>query len=67
MLTPADNRSSIVAFHLDRDPARARQLLESSGVQVSFREQGTQVRVSPALFNTGEEIRRFLDHMKRLA
>jgi len=56
-----------VSFHLDHDPARARETLERAGVQVSFREKGTQVRVSPALFNTPDEIRRFLDAAKAFA
>jgi selenocysteine lyase/cysteine desulfurase len=67
IFTPAANRSSIVSFHLDHDPARARETLERAGVQVSFRENGTQVRVSPALFNTPDEIRRFLDAAKAFA
>jgi len=65
--TPADNRSSIVSVHLERNAARAREILDSNGVQVSFREKGTLVRVSPALFNTRDEIRRFLDLAKRFA
>jgi selenocysteine lyase/cysteine desulfurase len=28
---------------------------------VSVRENGTQIRVSPALFNTSDDVRRFLD------
>ena len=67
LLTPADNRSSIVSVHLDRNQARAREVLDKNGVQVSFREKGTQIRVSPALFNTRDEIRRFLDHAKSFA
>ena len=67
LLTPADNRSSIVSVHLDRNQARAREVLDKNGVQVSFREKGSQVRVSPALFNTRDEIRRFLDHVKSFA
>ena len=39
----------------------------TGNVQVSFREKGTLIRVSPALFNTRDEIRRFLDHAKRFA
>ena len=65
--TPADNRSSIVSVHLERNAARAREILDRNGVQVSFREKGTLVRVSPALFNTRDEIRRFLDLAKRFA
>jgi selenocysteine lyase/cysteine desulfurase len=67
IFTPAGNRSSIVSFPLDHDQARVRETLERAGVQVSFREKGTQVRVSPALFNTRDEIRRFLDAAKAFA
>jgi selenocysteine lyase/cysteine desulfurase len=67
VLTPPDNGSSIVSVHLDRNQARAREMLDKNGVQVSFREKGSQLRVSPALFNTRDEIRRFLDHAKSFA
>lgn len=67
VLTPPDNGSSIVSLHLEKNQARAREVLDTSGVQVSFREQGSQIRVSPALFNTRDEIRRFLDHAKSFA
>jgi selenocysteine lyase/cysteine desulfurase len=67
VFTPPDNSSSIVSVHLDKNAARAREVLTSNGVQVSFREQGSQIRVSPALFNTREEIRRFLDLAKSFA
>jgi selenocysteine lyase/cysteine desulfurase len=67
VLTPPGNGSSIVSIHLEKNQARARELLDKSDVQVSFREQGSQIRVSPALFNTRDEIRRFLDHAKSFA
>jgi len=67
VFTPPDNSSSIVSVHLDRNAARAREVLTSNGVQVSFREKGSQIRVSPALFNTREEIGRFLDLAKSFA
>jgi selenocysteine lyase/cysteine desulfurase len=67
LFTPPDNSSSIVSVHLDRNEARAREVLNDNGVQVSFREKGSQLRVSPALFNTRDEIRRFLDHAKSFA
>jgi selenocysteine lyase/cysteine desulfurase len=67
VLTPPDNGSSIVSVRLDRNQARAREVLDKNGVQVSFRENGSMVRVSPALFNTRDEIRRFLDHAKSFA
>ena len=58
--TPAGNQSSIVTAHLDRNQARAREVLDKAGVQVSFRAGGSLVRVSPALFNTREDIQQFL-------
>ena len=67
LFTPPDNHTSIVSVHLDRNQARAREVLDGAKVQVSFREKGTLIRVSPALFNTQDEIRRFLDHAKRFA
>ena len=66
-LTPPDNGSSIVSVHLDRNQARAREVLDKGGVQVSFREKGSQLRVSPALFNTRDDIRRFLGYAKSFA
>jgi selenocysteine lyase/cysteine desulfurase len=67
LFTPAGNASSIVSFHLERNQARARDVLERAGVQVSFREGGSQLRVSPALFNTRGEIRQFLETAKAFA
>ena len=67
VLTPPDNGSSIVTVQLEKNQARARDVLDKSGVQVSFREKGSQIRVSPALFNRRDEIRRFLDHAKSFA
>ena len=61
LFTPPDNRASIVTVVLDRNQERAREVLTSSGVQVSIRERGSHIRISPALFNTRGEIRRFLD------
>lgn len=59
VVTPLGNRSSIVSFAVD--PAReAAAYFTKVGVDVSVRESGRQVRVSPALFNTAEEIDRFL-------
>jgi selenocysteine lyase/cysteine desulfurase len=60
VLTPLGNRSSIVAFATDpaRDPTAH---FARAGVDVSVRDGGRQVRVSPALFNTEEDVDRFLD------
>ena len=46
---------------------KARKILDDAGVQVSFRENGSQIRVSPALFNNAAEIRRFLEVAERLS
>ncbi len=67
LFTPPDNNTSIVSVHLDRNQSRAREVLDGDNVQVSFREKGSLIRVSPALFNTRDEIRRFLEHAKRFA
>ena len=57
--TPLGNRSSIVSFAVD--PAReAAAHFTRAGADVSVREGGRQVRVSPALFNTTDDIDRFL-------
>jgi selenocysteine lyase/cysteine desulfurase len=64
LFTPPGNRSSIVSFHVDANQVRPREVLEQRGVQVSFREKGSQIRVSPALFNTREDIRQFLEIAK---
>jgi selenocysteine lyase/cysteine desulfurase len=67
LFTPPDNHTSIVTAHLDSHHERAREVLEGAHVQVSFQENGSLMRVSPALFNTQDDIRRFLDYAKRFA
>ena len=61
VLTPAGNRSAIVAFENPGDAAATRAALDRARARVSLRENGTQIRVSPALFNTADDIRRFLE------
>src|SRR5262249_10774173 len=67
VLTPANNGSSIVSVQLAANQTRAREILDKAGVQVSFREKGSQIRVSPALFNTRDEIGRFLELARSFA
>ena len=70
VLTPAGNRSSIVAFRNPTTAAIARTVLDRASARVSLRENGSQIRVSPALFNTSNDIARFLDvadELKRMA
>lgn len=66
LFTPEGNRSSIVTFYFDRDPAALKAAFDAAKVDVSVRDSLKQVRVSPALFNTGDEIARFLEVTKGL-
>ena len=59
MFTPAGTRSSIVTFFTRKPPNDLRSALGAANVDVTVRDNG-QVRVSPALFNTTEEVDRFL-------
>jgi cysteine desulfurase/selenocysteine lyase len=61
LFTPPAGGSSIVSFYAGRNQTRAREALDKAGVQVSFREKGAVVRVSPALFNTRADVQRFLE------
>ena len=58
--TPEGNRSSIVAFRVSKPQDAIVRHLAETKTQVSVRENGTQIRVSPALFNTATDIDRFL-------
>lgn len=58
--TPEGNRSSIVAFRVSKPQDAIVRHLTDTKTQVSVRENGTQIRVSPALFNTSDDIDRFL-------
>lgn len=60
VLTPEGNRSSIVAFRVHRPADAIARHLADTKTSVSVRENGTQIRVSPALFNTDADIDRFL-------
>lgn len=66
VLTPPGNRSAIVAFRNPADQTRTRTILDRARARVSVRENGTAIRVSPALYNTADDIRRFLDVAEEL-
>jgi cysteine desulfurase/selenocysteine lyase len=66
VLTPAGNQSAIVAFRNPADAARTRTVLEQSRTRVSVRDNGMQIRVSPALYNTSDDVRRFLEVVDEL-
>jgi selenocysteine lyase/cysteine desulfurase len=60
MFTPPGNGSSIVTYFFTGDAARQRQAFERAAIDVTVRDAQKQVRVSAALFNTSEEIEKFL-------
>jgi len=67
MFTPKGAGSSIVTFYFDRDPAAVKRVFEAARIDVSVREKLKQIRVSPALFNTRDEVGRFLEAATGLA
>lgn len=58
LFTPRGNQSSIVTYYDQRSPEQLKALFTAAKVEATVR--AGQVRVSPALFNTGEDIDRFL-------
>jgi selenocysteine lyase/cysteine desulfurase len=60
VVTPDGNRTSIVAFKVTKAADAITKHLADTKTSVSLRENGTQIRVSPALFNTEDDIDRFL-------
>lgn len=59
-LTPPGNPSPIVSFVHGRDQKELQARLEREKVMVSFRENGSQIRASTALFNNRSDIERLL-------
>ena len=66
VLTPQNNASSIVSFVHGGESDVVRGIMEENGIKVSFRENGTQIRVGIALFNNAAEIDRLLEVTERL-
>ena len=66
LLTPTGNRSAIVAFEHGQDLEWVRTALETARVRVSLREEGTQIRVGPALFNNADDVERFLEVAEKI-
>ena len=61
--TPKGNRSSILTFNNKEEQQSVARLLESEEIRVSFREEGTQIRVGLALYNNKSEVKQFLEVM----
>ncbi|MFI5309784.1 MAG: aminotransferase class V-fold PLP-dependent enzyme [Gemmatimonadales bacterium] len=66
LFTPAGNASSIVTFFFSRTPAEVRAAFDAAKVDVTVRD-AQQVRVSPALFNTKEDVGKLLEVTRRLS
>jgi selenocysteine lyase/cysteine desulfurase len=66
LFTPEGNASSIVTFFFGRDPAEMRSAFENAKVDATVRDAVKQVRVSPALFNTKDDVARILEVTQRL-
>ena len=65
-LTPPGNPSTIVAFVHGRDRKELEKRLEAEKVMVTFREGGSQIRASVALFNNRSDVERLLAVLKAL-
>jgi selenocysteine lyase/cysteine desulfurase len=66
LFTPEGNASSIVTFSFDRDPAEVHAALDAAKIDTTVRDASKQMRVSPALFNTKDDIARILHVTRRL-
>ncbi len=66
LFTPEGNASSIVTFYFTRDPAEMRAAFDAAKIDTSVRDAQKQVRVSPALFNTTDDVARILEVTQRL-
>jgi len=66
LFTPDGNRSSIVTFYTAKDAATLNAAFSRASLDVTVRGPLGQVRVSPALFNTRDDIGRFLDVTRQL-
>lgn len=58
--TPADNGSAIVAFVHGKDPESLKERFGMEDIRVSFREGDSQIRAGIAMFNTQDDVDRFL-------
>ncbi len=61
LFTPPGNASSIVTFFFTQEPGAVRAAFDAAAVDVTVRDAQKQVRVSAALFNTSDDVTRFLD------
>ena len=55
-----------MTFFFNRDPAEVRSAFDMAKIDTTVRDVLQQVRVSPALFNTRDDVARMLDVTRRL-
>ncbi|MDB4891468.1 MAG: aminotransferase class V-fold PLP-dependent enzyme [Gemmatimonadetes bacterium] len=65
LFTPVGNWSSIVTFYSTKTPAQVRAAFDAAKIEVTVRNG--MVRISPALFNTSDDIDRCLHVTRELA
>ena len=66
LFTPEGNASSIVTFFFTGAPAQIRSAFDAAKIDVTVRDAEKQVRVSPALFNTKDDVARMLEATLKL-
>jgi selenocysteine lyase/cysteine desulfurase len=66
LFTPEQNSSSIVTYYATKDAATLTAAFDRASIDVTVRGASSQVRVSPALFNTSADIARFLEVTRTL-
>lgn len=66
LFTPPDNASSIVTRYFTSEPAAVRAAFDAAQVDVSVRDALKQIRISPALFNTTDEVAKCLEVCKQI-
>ncbi|MBS1979041.1 MAG: aminotransferase class V-fold PLP-dependent enzyme [Bacteroidetes bacterium] len=65
LFTPMENESPTLTFYIE-DPASARAAFTAAVIDVTVRDKEKQVRVSPALYNTADEVEKFLEVVGKL-
>ena len=61
VFTPPGTQSAIVSFKHGADHEQISSQLDDANIRLSFRENGEQIRVGPALFNNEQEVDAFLN------
>ena len=57
--TPMNNRSAIVTYFPDKDPAKVKALYDAENIKLTYKHGGTKIRVGASLFNNQSDIDHF--------